>query len=307
MINDYELLKTLCSINSCSGDERPLRDFILKYIDHNKKAFTTEPQIYKDGELQDALVLVFGKPKTALFAHMDNIGFTVRYNNEAVRIGSPSFKTGIQLVGKDSKGEIEAVLKKDKDGILHVDFERNIDTGTNLSFKANFRETNDYVQCCYMDNRLGVFCALQIAQQLENGIIVFGCYEEHGGGSVNNIARWIWENFRLTQALICDITWASEGVKHGEGVAISLRDVGIPRKAYVNRILQLAEKAGVPFQLEVEESGGSDGTELQKSAYPIDWCFVGAPESNVHTPDEMVYKADIEAMIGLYQYLMQKL
>ncbi|MGB0430822.1 MAG: aminopeptidase, partial [Bacteroidia bacterium] len=40
---------------------------------------------------------------------------------------------------------------------------------------------------------------------------------------------------------------------------------------------------------------------------PIDWCFIGAPESNVHSPLEKVHKADIESMLNLYKHLMQKL
>ena len=31
------------------------------------------------------------------------------------------------------------------------------------------------------------------------------------------------------QALISDITWVTEGVTHGKGCAISLRDSGVPR------------------------------------------------------------------------------
>ena len=63
----------------------------------------------------------------------------------------------------------------------------------------------------------------------------------------------------------------------------------------------------MPFQLEVEGSGGSDAKELQMAEYPWDWCFVGAPEGNVHSPDEIVHKADIETMIALYKVLMQDL
>jgi putative aminopeptidase FrvX len=107
--------------------------------------------------------------------------------------------------------------------------------------------------------------------------------------------------------LICDITWVTHGVKHGGGVAISLRDSGIPRRTYVDRILHLAKLSGVPYQLEVESAGGSDGTMLQRSDLPIDWCFIGAPEDHVHSPDEIVYKKDIEAMIELYGYLMKHL
>jgi putative aminopeptidase FrvX len=93
----------------------------------------------------------------------------------------------------------------------------------------------------------------------------------------------------------------------GKGVVISIRDSGIPRRSYVNKIIELASKSGIPFQLEVEGSGGSDGQSLQRSPYPIDWCFIGAPEDFVHSPDELVSKKDIESMIALYRFLMDEL
>lgn len=107
--------------------------------------------------------------------------------------------------------------------------------------------------------------------------------------------------------MISDITWVTEGVKHGNGVAISVRDSGIPRRSYINKIIELAKKSEIPFQLEVESSGGSDGNQLQKSAYPFNWCFIGAPENFVHSPNEKVHKRDIKAMLDLYKYLMKHL
>jgi putative aminopeptidase FrvX len=115
------------------------------------------------------------------------------------------------------------------------------------------------------------------------------------------------ENYNVYQALISDITWVTNGVVHGGGVAVSMRDSGLPRRSYLNKIIDLAKASGVPFQLEVESAGGSDGGVLQKSSLPIDWCFIGAAEDNVHTPDEKVFKSDIESMVALYKYLMKHL
>ena len=53
--------------------------------------------------------------------------------------------------------------------------------------------------------------------------------------------------------------------------------------------------------------GSSDGGELQRTVYPFDWCFVGAPELNPHTPEEKVHKDDITSMIELYKWLMKEL
>ena len=170
-----------------------------------------------------------------------------------------------------------------------------------------FRLDDEFVQSCYLDNRLGMWSALKVAETLEDGAIVFSCWEETGGGTAGYLGKYLFEKYQVRQALISDITWVTEGVQHGKGVAISLRDSGLPRKKYLNKILAIANKSAIPFQLEVESAGGSDGNALQKSSYPIDWCFIGAPEDNVHSPDEKVHLKDIEAMHQLYSLLMKKL
>jgi len=306
-----KLLKELCQIHAPAGNEVALKDFLLNYIEKNKNNWTTQPEIYHGKGFQDCIVLKFGKPRTAIYAHMDSIGFTVKYGKELVKIGGPVLEEGTLLVGKDSKGEIEAelVVIENEEGKKHPEyvFEREIDRGTELVYKPIWREDDDFVQCCYMDNRLGIWNTLQLAKTLENGVIIFSCWEEHGGGSVGYLAKFIYEKWGVTQNLISDITWVTEGVKHGEGVVISMRDSGIPRRSYLNKIIALANESNIPYQLEVEGSGGSDGNQLQNSPYPMDWLFIGAPEDNVHSANEKVHKKDIETMLELYKYLMQKL
>ena len=121
------------------------------------------------------------------------------------------------------------------------------------------------------------------------------------------LAKYMYENWGVRQALISDITWVTDGVMHGQGVAISLRDRNVPRRSYVQKVVAIAEASGIDYQLEVEGAGSSDGRELQLSPYPFDWCFVGAPEDHVHSPDERVHKHDIDCMIALYSRLMEAL
>ncbi len=306
-----KLLKKLTEIRGASGDESKIRDFVIKYIQKEQKKWKVEPTLFYGDDFQDALIVVFGKPRVAIFAHLDSIGFTTGYGKNVIKIGGPVTNDGINLVGKDSKGEIETQLMvienpEEQDELQYI-FEREIDRGTILTFKPNFRETENYIQSPYMDNRLGVWNALKVAETLENGAIVFSTYEEHGGNSVGFCGRFLYEKYGLRKALISDITWVTDGVVHGGGVAISMRDSGVPRKSYLNEIIQLAKKSKVKFQLEVESAGGSDGTMLQKSDLPFDWCFIGAPEDNVHSPDEIVAKYDIMCMVELYKYLMKHL
>ena len=302
-----KLLKQLCEIHSPSGEEFKMKKFILEYIKKNENSWHTKPILHFGEGFQDNLIMVFGKkPKTAIFAHLDSIGFTVKYDNEIIKIGGPVTNEGIILVGEDSKGRIEGKIIKDKKK-LFIDFPRIIDRGTSLVFKTNFREDNEFIQSCYIDNRLGVWNALKLAESIKEGIIVFTTWEEHGGGSAGYLGRFIYKKYNVHQALISDITWITKGIIHNKGCVISFRDSGIPRKLFVERVLLIAKKSKIPYQLEVESSGGSDGNELQRSNYPWDWCFVGAPEDYVHSPDEKVHKKDIESMVGLYKELMNNL
>ena len=301
-----KILKKLCSIHSPSGEEYSISKYILEYINTNMHSWKIQPTIHYGKGFQDSIVLSFGKPRAAIYAHMDSIGFTVKYNNEIVKIGGPVTNEGIVLIGQDNLGKIEGELIK-KDKKIFIDFERTIDRGTSLTFKTNFRETENYIQSSYLDNRLGVWNALKVAETLDDGIIVFSSWEEHGGGSVGFLTNFIFNKHKIYKALISDITWITEGVKEGKGVVISLRDSGIPRRSYVNEIIAIAKNSDIPYQLEVESSGGSDGNEIQNSPYPIDWCFIGAAEQNVHSPDEKVHKKDIKAMVSLYKLLMERL
>lgn len=306
-ITKMELLRRLCAIHAPSGQEGAMQEFLLDYIYSNKSHWKNSPEVIHGDDFQHCVLLVFGKPRTAIYAHIDNIGFTTRYNNELVKIGGPRTVSGYILYGEDEQGPVEGILECDEDHKLSIKSTRTIATGTALSFKPQWREDDEHVQCCYMDNRLGVFNALKLAETLDDGVIVFSCWEEHGGGSVPYIVKHLWDNYKIRQALISDITWITQGVQHGKGVVVSLRDSGLPRKVYVDKIRKILNDNNIAFQLEVESSGGSDGNEIQKQPYPIDWCFVGAAEAHVHSPDEKVNKSDITSMLAAYQLLLQQL
>lgn len=301
-----KLLFSLLVQSSVSGDEGQISSFISDYVKSRAFTWKVQPEIFFGEDFQDCVILKFGVPRTAVFAHIDTVGFMTRYQNQLVTIGSPEIIAGTRLVGKDRRGEISCVLEGDEEGCFH-NFPRGIDPGTRLSFEQNIRLDNEYLQAAYLDNRLGIFNVLRLCETLKDGWVVFTTYEEHGGGSMPYLLKFIQENSPIRQALVSDITWITEGIKHHEGVVISVRDKYIPRKIFVDKIVSLAESSGIPYQLEVEGYGGSDGREIQFSPYPIDWCFIGAAEDYVHTPNEKVSLADLDAMMAMYMFLMEKL
>ena len=298
----FELLK----LKSVSGDESDISTFILSYVSSNLSKWDNEPIVFSGENFHDCILLKFGNPRTAIFAHIDTIGFMSRYENQLVAVGGPEIIEGSNLVGEDSFGQIACKLKGDDDGFFH-DFPRGIEPGTRLSFDQNIRLDSEFIQAAYLDNRIGVYNALKICENIQDGWVVFSTYEEHGGGSMPFLLKFIQETSPIKQALISDITWVTDGIHPHEGVVISIRDKFVPRKKFLDRIISLAKESGLPFQLEVEDSGGSDGREIQFSPYAIDWCFIGAAEENVHTPDEKVSLFDIDCMLRMYVYLLKNL
>jgi putative aminopeptidase FrvX len=302
-----EDLKTLCAIPGLPGSEFLVKEWILSFVAQNQDKWLVKPEVLQGGELGDALILVFGTPRTAVFAHMDTVGYHVRYQNGLVPAGAPYAPANTTLVGLDEEGTIEGSLFFDEEEKPHIRFSREIARGTDLHYKPEYKEDEHYIYSPYLDNRLGVWIALQQAKSLENGVLAFSCWEEHGGGNVAVMAKILAEEFNVLQALISDVTWVTDGVHPGFGPAISLRDSRIPRKKFLNHIQNLASSSGIPFQLEVEGTGGSDGKELQTSPYGWDWAFIGVPQYHSHTPQEYVAIADVKAAVNLYSFLLQNL
>lgn len=182
---NYELLEQLTAIQGVASDESRIKAFILDYIEAHSSGWKVQPVVLDKPWLQDNIVLIFGKPTTAIYAHTDTIGYSIGYANDLIRVGGPRNIDGTLLVGIDNGKEITAevmMIETEHGDILpHYVSTDKITPGTLMSFAPNFRETSEYVQSQYLDNRLGVFNALKVAETLENGVIVFGTYEEHGG------------------------------------------------------------------------------------------------------------------------------
>ena len=304
---NFKLLETLCQIRATSGDEANLKHFLIEYVNQKASNWKSVPKIIEGNDFQDNLMLVFGKPNKAFYAHIDSVGFTAQYQNQLITVGSPDAVNGDILVGEDSLGPIECSVIIDKNNHSFHGFNRKIDSGTTLTYKPNYAINADTITSCYLDNRLGVFTLLQLAEEMENGVLVFSTYEEHGGGSAGYLATYLYKKFKLKKALIIDVTWETGGIHFGQGPVVSLRDAYIPRKTFIDKILFLLDESSLIYQKEVEASGGSDGSELQRSPLPIDWCFLGVAIKNSHASTEEANIFDLVRLVSLLKILATKL
>ncbi len=242
----------------------------------------------------------------AVFAHLDTTGWTLGYGKQLVRIGGPDGKPGdgVRPVRRPDAGN---VLARRKDGSWKVSGRTDAAPGSRFVYAAVPELKDGQITAPYLDNRAGLWAALHTLKSCPAVALALSVQEETGSHGAGVTARRLSEKHGITQALIADLTWDTKHVKRGLGAAVSLRDSRVPRQRYLNRVLALAEESGVPFQREIESSGGSDGAGIDRSGVPIDWVFIGAPEKAPHTSRERVHVGDLQGMVSLLVYLVNGL
>lgn len=295
-----DLLWDLLAQDSPSGDEGPLADWLAGWLAQELPEARVE-------RLGDSLLVLRGqRPAVALFAHLDTTGWTLGYGKRLIKIGGPAGEAGdpIRPAGMPDAGNR---LSRCKDGSWKVRGKTNALPGSRWVYAAAPQEKDGEITAPYLDNRAGVWAALHILRQCPNVVVAFTSYEETRGVGALLCARRLFEAHGITQALIADLTWHTKDIKCGKGVAVSLRDSCLPRQRYLERILALVETCGLPFQREIESSGGSDGASLDRSGVPMDWVFVGAPERDAHTVRERVNVGDLQGMAAMLAHLVNAL
>ncbi len=301
-MNDYplDLLWDLLAQDSPAGDEAPLSDWIEARLARDVPDAAVE-------RLGDSLVVLRGTaPQVAVFAHLDTTGWTLGHGRELFRLGGPHPKPG-DAVRAARRPDTGATLARRKDGGWRLDGRPDAAPGARFVYAARPEVSEHQITAPYLDNRAGLWAALTVLTACPRVALALSVQEETGSLGAAVTARRLHETHGITQALVADLTWETKHVKRGLGPAISLRDSSVPRQSYLNRVLALAEKSGLPFQREIAENGGSDGAGIERSGVPLDWVFVGAPEKAPHTARERVHLGDLQHMAALLVYLAQGL
>ena len=302
MVLDYslDLLWDLLAQDSPAGDEGPLADWLEEWLSREAPDAAVE-------RLGDSLIVTRGDaPKVAVFAHLDTTGWTLGYSKQLIRIGGPQGQPG-DAVRPVRRPDTSCILARREDGSWKIKGKTDAVLGSRFVYAAVPELKDDQITAPYLDNRAGVWAALHALTACSQIALALSVQEETGSHGAGVTARRLYETYGITQALIADLTWDTKHIKRGLGVAVSLRDSRVPRQSYLNRVLALAESSGLPFQREVESSGGSDGAGIDRSGVPMDWVFIGAPEKAPHTSRERVHVGDLQGMAALLVYLVNGL
>ncbi len=160
-----------------------------------------------------------------------------------------------------------------------------------------------------MDDRVGVFVmieALRALREHEATIhAVATSQEEVGlrGAEASGFALAPTVVIALDVTLAMDVPGAQdEGriTELGEGVAIKIMDSSsISHPRLVEHFREIAAREGIPYQMEILPSGGTDAGGVQRLHGGIPAVTLSVPCRYVHTPNEMVSEKDVRAAIDL--------
>ena len=340
----FELLQKLCKTPGIPGREEHFRAMLTEEL-----APISHQPLRTD--VMGNLFAVRASSQTAkaprnimLAAHMDEIGFVVRYiNKEGFIYVQP-------LGGFDPRVLIaHRVHVHTKSGVLNGVFgfkpthfttpeERNkvvplqdlfIDIGLKaeevkklvrigdpITMHSDLVQMGELYSGKTLDDRVGVYVMLEafkrFKESADNVHAVATVQEEIGVRGARTASFGLEPDFgiALDITIAADIPGVDERdhcVKVGAGVGIKVMDsLSVSHYGLYQFLCELAEEYKIPHQYEVLPSGGTDAGAMQASRSGMPVCTLSIPCRYTHTVAESVHKDDVEATIQLLTVFLEQ-
>ncbi len=341
---NIELLKELTEAHGVPGQEDLIRkivyrelkgicdirvDWMGNVICHKKATFssTNSPK------------------KLMLAAHMDEIGFVVKYIEDkgflrvhpvggwdprmmsAQRVivhTNEGPKKGLMMLGTKPKHLLDAAeaSRAPKHDDYFVDLgltgdaaKAQVPIGSMVTMDRNFQEMGDLFTSKAMDDRCAVFVMIEAMKALkDHGVDVYAVatvQEEIGLRGATAAGSGLHPDI----VVALDVTLANDypgipaefSVTHlGEGTAIKIMDSSlICHPKVVSHFKQVAESNGIKYQMELLTGGGTDAGGIQRQNGGIPAFTLSIPTRYIHTVNETVHKDDVQASIDLLARYME--
>jgi endoglucanase len=174
-------------------------------------------------------------------------------------------------------------------------------------FDRPFLDLGNRLVAKAMDDRISVAVQIEVLRRLENTPhelnFVFSVQEEVGLRGATTAAYGADPDLGIS----VDVTLTGDtpkGIKMevglGKGPAVKVRDSRMLSDPRVVRLMvEAAERAGLPYQLEVLEGGSTDAAAIQLTRAGVPVGCVSIPCRYVHSPSEMVDIGDVENAVNL--------
>lgn len=317
-----ELLEKLSKTFGPSGSEGAVYSIIKDEIG----AFVDEIRSDVMGNLI-AVKKGTGK-KVMLAAHMDQIGLIVTHidDNGFLRfsnVGAVSipnilhkgvvFESGLAgVVGYETEVDDYKTTKLNK---MYIDIGAKsreeaaalVSIGDAAVYASPLTVCQDRFKGAAMDDRAGCALLIETAKRVRQSpheiYFVFTVQEEVGLRGSKTAAYGIMPDM----AIAVDVTLTGDtpksrpmAVSLGKGPAIKVKDTSMIAHPKVKSLMiNCAESAGIPFQLEVLEMGGTDAGAIHLTKEGIPSGTLSIPCRYVHSANEMVDSGDLANGIEL--------
>lgn len=260
-------------------------------------------------------------PMVLLCAHMDSPGYAVDrlaplpssgssvVHLGVAELGSPSFEGRASAVLKTARGRFRGeLIQLDESGdgpdaafacAADVVATCGLRHGDRVCFAPNGPvRDGERVRAPFLDNRLGCWLLARVAESARawrSGCeVVLGATasEEMGGFG----ARVLAEQVKPDAVVVLDTTYESEaqGVRLGGGPVLTLSDASVlVSPAWRDRVAEVLERVGVPFQTEVYNFSGTDARAFPQAGLTAPVLPFLIPTCGNHEPLETADRRDL--------------
>ena len=325
---DIQLLNHLTQTNSPSGYEGDIRHVIKGYIEEYVDELRTDPL----GSLVGIRKGSGEGLRIMIAAHMDEIGLMVTHVEEKgfVRFTSIGGIRAMNCIGGRAvfaDGTVGAIYLEHRESNnsipelkhLFIDVgatnreDCSVQVGDTAVFVGPLVQQNNRLMSKAMDDRIGCYILIEVLRRLSSTRhdvhFVFSTQEEITLSGARTSAYRIDPDI----AISVDVTLTGDmpkaipmDVSLGKGPAVKVKDgMMIAHPMVREMLIDAADKAGVPYQLEVLLGGTTDAAVMQLVKAGVPSGCLSIPCRLVHTPSEIVDLNDVENAITVFQTLLE--
>ncbi|MGD8597601.1 MAG: M42 family metallopeptidase [Anaerolineae bacterium] len=324
-----DLIKKLTEAYGPSGSEEQIRELIQAEVE----PLADDVRVDTLGNLIATKKGTGGGKRVMLAAHMDEIGLIISYVDKK---GFLRFQPigGIEpatLVGgrvQFADGAIGIIAPEDRKAFrkepelskLYIDIgatqrsEAEERLGQSVGFIRPFVDMGKRIVAKAFDDRISCAILIEILRALEGSphdvYFVFSVQEEVGLRGARTSAYGIDPEIGIA----LDITMAADtpeaakmAMKLGAGPCIKVKDSGmLAHPGIKNLLIESAEAAGIPYQLEVLSGGTTDAAAIQLARSGVPAGCVSIACRYFHTQSEMVDMDDVENAVQLLLAVLEQ-
>ncbi len=332
-------LKKYCDLLGPSGMEDDVRNAIIEDIKDSGCNYETDPMgnliVFKKGKKR--------RDKKVLFsAHMDEVGFMIRYIDENGYILFDSIggvdrrvvsgrrivfcesnvhgvvaSKAVHMQTPEERGKCEPISG------MHIDIgaknreiaNEHVMIGDCATFEPNYEEFGDgLIRSKAIDDRFG--CAVlveMINSELEyDTYFAFNTCEEVGCNGAKEVAHRLKPDVVIVIEAtaagdILGVPKAKRACSLGEGAVISIIDGGtIYDNSLVGLATKTADEKGIKWQYKNAVTGSNEASVYQRAVSGASVLAISAPVRYIHSESNVIAKSDMQSVADVASALNER-